>query len=867
MSLNGPVGLGLVLTAKDLASGVLRDFKGAVTEAHGAASQAANGVTKAFADFGRGASVMGVGIAGLAALYPTIQVASEFGQKIAEISTLTDEASLSYGALADQVLALNATYGGGTAKQAKALYDGISAGAANAAEAGSLLDASNKLAVAGVTEVNVALDGLTSSLNAYGVSFSQANTFSDAMFTAVKKGKTTIGELSGVIGRVAPTASALGISFDDLNASIAAVTLKGLKTEEAATGLKAAFANIIAPTANAEKEAKRLGVTFDAATLRAKGFPAFLEQITSSADFNADSLQQLFSSTEALNAVLALTANGSSAFNGALDAMRGKTGATSAAFEKMSATLAFQQKRFDGLIENAKVVIGSALEPLVALIVRGANALLDRFNAMNPVVRDFVVRAFAAASAVLAVLGAVMAAKAGVAILSAALAAGGASFGAIALSAGGALLVIGAIGAAVYGLKVAVDRNLGGIGDTFTSAVRKLGLAYDALVQLFTQGGFSGAVRDEMAKAENSGVRAFAIKVFLWVERIRNFFGGVADGFSAALDAAKPAFAGFSLALDGLASAFGVVAETPKEAGAAFDAFGSTGATVGKAVGKGLELVVSLLTTIMKVVAGVKSAFTFDDVSDGVVGAFTSIKAAISDVWESVVGLTGGVATGSDTWKTLGRVLGFVVVGALRAVQNTIQTVGNFFADVLTGMAGAVNVIGGLLTGNWSRVWLGLKQIAYGVIHSVIDGLLSFVQVAASALDQLSVIGGNKSHLADDVSKYRSEVRDGMRESFGLDQPLAPPPVANTAPGGLGAAATATSNAALSTLASGLAQPTATVDPSAVAAMQASADATLALAKRPVVVQVDGRDLASSVDSANTSDAARSFSSEAPATG
>jgi MFS family permease len=38
-----------------------------------------------------------------------------------------------------------------------------------------------------------------------------------------------------------------------------------------------------------------------------------------------------------------------------------------------------------------------------------------------------------------------------------------------------------------------------------------------------------------------------------------------------------------------------------------------------------------------------------------------------------------------------------VVVGALRAVQNTIQTVGNFFADVLTGMAGAVNVIGGIV--------------------------------------------------------------------------------------------------------------------------------------------------------------------------
>jgi TP901 family phage tail tape measure protein len=117
-----------------------------------------------------------------------------------------------------------------------------------------------------------------------------------------------------VIGRVAPTAASLGVAFGDLLAAIASITGQGLDTAGAVTGLKAALANIIKPTSDATKEAARLGIKFDAATLRARGLTGFLDAITSSAKFNADSLAKLFGSVEALNAITALTANHSATF-------------------------------------------------------------------------------------------------------------------------------------------------------------------------------------------------------------------------------------------------------------------------------------------------------------------------------------------------------------------------------------------------------------------------------------------------------------------------------------------------------------------------------------------------------------------------
>ena len=74
-------------------------------------------------------------------------------------------------------------------------------------------------------------------------------------------------------------------------------------------------------------------------------------------------------------------------------------------------------------------------------------------------------------------------------------------------------------------------------------------------MQLFEQGGFSGAVRDELNRAENRGLKDFLINVFLWVNRIRNFFSGIAAGFSAGIEAARPTLEAFMNALTRLGAA------------------------------------------------------------------------------------------------------------------------------------------------------------------------------------------------------------------------------------------------------------------------------------------------------------------------
>jgi len=110
-------------------------------------------------------------------------------------------------ALGDAVGDQSKAFGSMPTETAKGFYQAISAGASSVEQATEAMTAANKLAIGGVTDIETAVDGLTSSMNAYGGEAGSFTDISDSMFTAVKAGKTTIGELANSIGAVAPLAA------------------------------------------------------------------------------------------------------------------------------------------------------------------------------------------------------------------------------------------------------------------------------------------------------------------------------------------------------------------------------------------------------------------------------------------------------------------------------------------------------------------------------------------------------------------------------------------------------------------------------------------------------------------------------------
>lgn len=318
-----------------------------------------------------------VGLAGAGfAMRAGVRDAIQFSSAMAEVNTLVND-DFAFNKLTKSIRGVAKEFGQLPTAQAKAAYQIISAGASTASEAIDTLTASNKLAIGGVTDVATAADGLTTILNAYGERVGTATNVSDALFVAMRAGKTTIGELSSSIGKVAPLAAQTNTSLEELLSGVAALTKGGISTTEAVTGMRAVLAAVAKPTSEASELAEKLGLNFSAAGIESKGFAAFIQEVTEKTGGSTAQLSKLFGGVEALIPVLALSGAAGEDFKQILEDMGIRAGETEKAFNKMAETPQFKINQLKGLFVDLGIRIGDAL---LAVIIPAVDVLINNFG-------------------------------------------------------------------------------------------------------------------------------------------------------------------------------------------------------------------------------------------------------------------------------------------------------------------------------------------------------------------------------------------------------------------------------------------------------------------------------------------------------
>ena len=367
----GALGLGIVLSLKDKVTSTLEKIKAKF----GAFVGASEADIKRFND---GIKMMGWGVASMAAgfallsktLGGPVRGAVEFQSAMGEVGTLIPGQTQALEKLSDAALDLSMKFGKSQQEMASAQYQAISAGIA-AEHAASFVDTAGKMAIGGITDTKTAVDGLTSVINAYGLAAEEAENVSDTFFTAMKLGKTTVGELASVVGDVAPLASSMGMAYDELFSAIAAATLKGQSTAAATTGVRGILAGIVGPSEEAVKAAAKLGIEWNMSAVQAKGLIGVLQEVNEKTGGNAEVMRTLIPRIEGYNTMLGLVANNAEAFSFVMEQMEEKAGATQQAFETMSATLKFKFTQLGATFDVIKTKIGNVLLPIVTAFTNG----------------------------------------------------------------------------------------------------------------------------------------------------------------------------------------------------------------------------------------------------------------------------------------------------------------------------------------------------------------------------------------------------------------------------------------------------------------------------------------------------------------
>lgn len=268
----------------------------------------------------------------------------------------------------------------------KALFDTISAMGVSEKS----FEAYNQalvLAKGGNTDLATAVSGLTAIMNAWGQANTDATSAANAMFTAQKYGVTTVGELAGSIGQIAPTARAAGVSMEETLATMAALTKGGMATADATTALRATMTAFIKPSKEASETLQKYGIASDLVQLRQQGLATTLSKLIKLQKQHPAEIAKAIPNIRALNGVLSMNEERMQDVEKILTSVQAdiKNGTgLKEAFERMTSGDASVMADTMGALNLAMIQAGKLISPILMPLVKAFGDLVFWLSEMAP---------------------------------------------------------------------------------------------------------------------------------------------------------------------------------------------------------------------------------------------------------------------------------------------------------------------------------------------------------------------------------------------------------------------------------------------------------------------------------------------------
>lgn len=335
--------------------------------------------------------------AGVAAL----TFAGNFEESFTKIETLVGITGKSLEDFSKGITNLSGPLGKSQTELSDALFTITSAGQRGEAALETLEQASKASSI-GLGETADVARAATAIVQAYGEANISSAQAVDQLTAIVREGNLEASELAPVLGRVLPVAAQLGISFNEVGANIATFTRLGVSASESVSGLKALLSNILKPSADAQKELARLGISADdlRKSIKEKGLAATLQGLLKLYDGNTEALARLFPSVEGLTNALGTAGAQGEEYARIVGSIENANGIVDKGFEKVSQTANFKLKQALVSLQSVSAEFGATLIPIVTDLLNAVVPLVQGFGNLDDSTKKVIVSTGAAVAAV-----------------------------------------------------------------------------------------------------------------------------------------------------------------------------------------------------------------------------------------------------------------------------------------------------------------------------------------------------------------------------------------------------------------------------------------------------------------------------------
>jgi TP901 family phage tail tape measure protein len=759
MALNN-IGLGFTVSAKDMASRTFQQIGGAISMMEMRGTRLGRVMRPVFAGLTVGISSLVAGFGVLGGAMSLAQVAGQFEQEIGRVGALTRATAEDLGLLRDRAIQAGIATQFSPREAAQGLAE-LGVRGFQATESMEALGGVLDFAAGGQLSVAQGAATVGAALRAFSRDASQATFTADQLLRISNATSLQANELQIALGNVARGASSAQQSLEEMLPAIGLVRNTGVDASVAGSAVSSALTFM---AGRAEQFQDRLGVSLTDAQGNFRNFlDIVLEssqemqtRIPNAAERTATTLQ-LFGrfGTTAFNAIAnqlregirnaeGQIVRGAEAIEYLRNSMQTAQGAAAEFRERMLNTFAGQVTLLKGTVQTLGVVFGEpfarVFKPIVTIVTNALNTVIRFMNMLPKEGQTAVAAVIVLAGALTTLLGVGMLLATGITLLIPMLGTLAAVMGVMAVVTAPVGLALVALAGHVAFFVLIIRRDVGQFGKFFQLQIFRVRLAFRALVQLFTQGGFSGAVRRELGQAENQGIRRFVVAVFRIGHRIKQFFVGVGEGFNEAFARLAPLVGTMWMAFMDLGRALGIVGDDADRIinGIGSQSFLDRGKAIGEVLGRSFGAIAQGLRRMARFADGVVSSFKmfyaivapgFQELWVQLKMAGTMIGIALKPLFDAL-----GVSNSMDmSFKNLAITLMRYVAIAIRVVTMGLTFLVEKGVGAMLFFARMIQLLQQIKTAA-----ITMALVVMNAVQRTVDAILNAVDTAIAGMARLA---------------------------------------------------------------------------------------------------------------------------------
>lgn len=319
-----------------------------------------------------------------------IQDAREFESQTRRAAVLTGG---SYNQVKSDILEMAKTSVYSTS-QVAAAYAELGAKGNAAAKSTAALPGVLSAAAASGEDLGLVADTVTSALNAFGMEASQSGKVADILAQGANQSAASVLDMNYALKYAAGPANALGISLEELSASIGIMVDAGSTGESAGTALRASMLRLVKPPKEAAKALDKLGVSTTDSNGKMKPLAQLMEELQKGMNGYTDAqkastMASIFG-TEAVSGMLNLMSAGPEKIREMTKALENSSGASKKAADDMLRGWSGALKTMESAIDANSKTFVDALGPAIEAVANSITGLVNWFASLSETMRSVV---------------------------------------------------------------------------------------------------------------------------------------------------------------------------------------------------------------------------------------------------------------------------------------------------------------------------------------------------------------------------------------------------------------------------------------------------------------------------------------------